>query len=143
MKYKLDIDVLNVSWLLFQYDSTVKVQLVVLLQNVDTIVAYKENTEGTIINGQSRETSNIGYTRQDEDKQNKTTTQYVLDTTKTWALLQTTGSKDELNILAPRFTSVLFGLDRFAHLFSFLCCILFCLSPSCVSYTQCVDCCSN
>jgi len=41
---------------------------------------------------------------QDEDKKNKYTTQYVLDTTmrkqntnnvnKTWALLQTTGGKD-------------------------------------------------
>ena len=44
------------------------------------------------------------YGTQDEDKQNKNTTQYVLDTTirtqtntnnvcKTWALLQTTGGK--------------------------------------------------
>jgi hypothetical protein len=36
----------------------------------------KENTEGAIKNGQSRDTGNI-----DEDKQNKNTTQYVLDTT--------------------------------------------------------------
>ena len=34
-----------------------------------------ENTEGAIKNGQSRETT------QDEEKQNKNTTQYVLDTT--------------------------------------------------------------
>jgi predicted acetyltransferase len=31
-------------------------------------------------NGQSRETGNIGYGTQDEEKQNKNTTQYVLDT---------------------------------------------------------------
>ena len=35
-----------------------------------------ENTEGAIKNGQSRETGT-----QDEDKQNKNTTQYVKDTT--------------------------------------------------------------
>ena len=43
-----------------------------------------ENSEGAIKNGQSRETGNIGYTRQgtqDEDKQNNNTTQYLLDTT--------------------------------------------------------------
>ena len=34
-----------------------------------------ENTEGAIKNGQSKETT------QDEEKQNKNTTQYVLDTT--------------------------------------------------------------
>ena len=39
-----------------------------------------ENTKVTIKNGQSRETDDIGYTR-DEDNQNKNTTQYVLDTT--------------------------------------------------------------
>jgi hypothetical protein len=32
-------------------------------------------------NGQSRETANIGYGTQDEEKQSKTKTQYVLDTT--------------------------------------------------------------
>jgi hypothetical protein len=37
-----------------------------------------ENTEGAIKNGHSRETGNIVYTRQ---KQNKNTTQYVMDTT--------------------------------------------------------------
>jgi hypothetical protein len=35
-----------------------------------------ENTEGTIKNGEYRETGNI-----DEENQNKSTTQYVLDTT--------------------------------------------------------------
>ena len=39
-----------------------------------------ENTEGEIRNGQSRETGNIGYTRR-KKKTQKTTTQYVLDTT--------------------------------------------------------------
>jgi len=37
-----------------------------------------ENTEGAIKNGQSRETGNIRYTRR--NKQNKNTTQWVLDT---------------------------------------------------------------
>jgi hypothetical protein len=36
-----------------------------------------KNTEGEIKNGQSRETGNI-----DEERQNKNTTQYVLDTTR-------------------------------------------------------------
>ena len=35
-----------------------------------------ENTKGAIKNGQSRETGNI-----DKEKQNKNTTQYMLDTT--------------------------------------------------------------
>jgi hypothetical protein len=38
-----------------------------------------ENTEGTIKNGQSRETGNIGLTRFSKTKQINTT-QYVLDT---------------------------------------------------------------
>jgi len=38
-----------------------------------------KNTEVAIKNGQSRETCNMGT--QDEEKQNKNTTQYVLDTT--------------------------------------------------------------
>jgi hypothetical protein len=38
-----------------------------------------ENTEGVIKHAKSRETGNIGT--QDEDKQNKNTTQYVLDIT--------------------------------------------------------------
>ena len=37
-----------------------------------------ENTERTIINGQSRETGNIGYTIR---RQRKNKTQYALDTT--------------------------------------------------------------
>jgi hypothetical protein len=37
-----------------------------------------ENTVGAIKNGQSRETGNIGYTRQ---RKTKKTTQYVLETT--------------------------------------------------------------
>ena len=55
------------------------------------------------------------YGTQDKDTQNKTTTQYVTDTTihyplstihypqtntkKNWALLQTTGCKDDTNIV--------------------------------------------
>ena len=39
-----------------------------------------ENTEGAMKNRQSRETDDIGYTL-NEEKQNKNTTQYVLDTT--------------------------------------------------------------
>jgi hypothetical protein len=38
------------------------------------------NSEGEIKNGQSRGTGNIWYGTQDEEKQNKNTTQYVLDT---------------------------------------------------------------
>jgi hypothetical protein len=38
-----------------------------------------ENIDGTIKNGQSRETVNIGYTRRRKTKQKST--QYVLDTT--------------------------------------------------------------
>ena len=41
-----------------------------------------EDTEGAIKNGQSRETGNIGYTRYKmKTKQNKNTTQYMLDIT--------------------------------------------------------------
>ena len=38
-----------------------------------------ENTEGTIKDGQSRETGNIGYTRRRQTQHN--TAHYVLDTT--------------------------------------------------------------
>jgi len=65
-----------------------------------------ENTEGTIINGQSRETGTIGY----KTKKNKTKTQHnnvrhhytqtnINNINKTWALLQTTGGKDEPKIV--------------------------------------------
>jgi hypothetical protein len=41
-----------------------------------------ENTEGEIKKRQSRQTGNIRYTRRrKEEKQNKNTTQYALDTT--------------------------------------------------------------
>jgi len=39
------------------------------------------STEGPIKNGQSRDTDNTGYTRRRETKQNKNTTQHLLDTT--------------------------------------------------------------
>jgi hypothetical protein len=62
-----------------------------------------ENTEGTIKNGQSRETGNIRYTRQRKTKQKHNTIfvghHYALTNTnnvnKTWSLLQTTGGNDE------------------------------------------------
>ena len=66
------------------------------------------NTKWAIKNEQSRETGNIGHTRQ--EKQIKNTTQYVFYTTigkhtnnvnKTWAFLQITGGKDEPNIGKP------------------------------------------
>ena len=63
-----------------------------------------ENTEGAIKNGQSRETDNIAYTRRRQTKQKHNTicvrhhyTQANIN--KTWALLQTTGGKDEPNIV--------------------------------------------
>ena len=61
-----------------------------------------ENTEGTIKNGQSRESGNIGHTRR---------RQYVLDTAvrkhidnanKAWTLLQTTVGKYKPNIVFMR-----------------------------------------
>ena len=54
------------------------------------------------------------YSTQDEEKQSKNMTQYILDTTtlyiqtttynvnKTWSPLQTTGRKDEPNIMFMR-----------------------------------------
>ena len=43
-----------------------------------TVMKTLENTEGAIKNEQAKETGNEA---QDEEKQNKKTTQYVLDTT--------------------------------------------------------------
>jgi hypothetical protein len=40
-----------------------------------------ENTEEAIKNGQSRDTLNVGHRTEKEVKQNKNTTQYVLDHT--------------------------------------------------------------
>ena len=72
----------------------------------DCIGSCKSNDHGNdspylvLINGQSRETGNI---EDKQNKQNKNTTQYVLDTNiqtntntvnKTWSLLQTTEDKD-------------------------------------------------
>ena len=66
-----------------------------------------ENTEGAIKNGQSRETDNRGHTRRRKITQIHNTIcvghHYVQANTnnvsKTWALLQTTGDKDEPNML--------------------------------------------
>jgi hypothetical protein len=57
----------------------------------ENLSLINENTEGKIKSGKSRETGKIGYNRRRQTKQkhniikqqhNKTTTQYVLDTTK-------------------------------------------------------------
>ena len=68
-----------------------------------------EIVKRSIKNEQFRE---IGNKRQNEDKQNKNTPRYVLDTTvrqtnknhvhKTRSFLQTTGGKDESNIVFIR-----------------------------------------
>jgi hypothetical protein len=66
-----------------------------------------ENTEGAIKTGQSRETGNIGYTRRRQTNEKHTTIcvgyHYTQTNTnnvnKTRVLLQTTGSKDEPNML--------------------------------------------
>ena len=66
-----------------------------------------ENTEGAIKNRQSRETGNKGYRRRRTAKQKHNTTcvghHYTQVNTnnvnKTWSLLQTTGGKDEPNIV--------------------------------------------
>ena len=67
-----------------------------------------EKIEEAIKNGQSREMSNLGYTRQRKTKQKHNTIcvghHYMQSNTnnvnKTWSLLQTTtGGKDELNIV--------------------------------------------
>ena len=64
-----------------------------------------EKTKGTITNGQSRETDNIGYTWPRKTKQKHNTiyvgNHYAQANTnkinKTLTLLQTTGGKDEVN----------------------------------------------
>ena len=66
-----------------------------------------ENTERARKYGQSRETDNIGHTRRRKTKQKHNTIcvghHYMQTNTnnvnKTWALLQTTGGKDEPNIV--------------------------------------------
>jgi len=65
-----------------------------------------ENTEGEFKNGQSRETGNIRYTRRrqtNKAQHNRYGHHYMQTSTnnvnKTWALLQTTGGKDESNIV--------------------------------------------
>ena len=66
-----------------------------------------ENIKGAIKNGKSKETGNIGYIRQRKTKQQHNTIcvgqHYTWINTdnvnKTWAILQTTGGKDEPNIV--------------------------------------------
>ena len=60
-----------------------------------------ENTEGEIENGQYRENGNIEYTRRQKQKHHYTPTN-TNEVNKTWALLQTTGGKDEQNIIFMR-----------------------------------------
>ena len=63
-----------------------------------------ENTEGAIKNGQSRETGNIVYTR-GRGKNNTICAWHhymQTNTNKTWAILYTTGDKDEPNIVLWR-----------------------------------------
>ena len=69
------------------------------------------NTEGEMKNGQSEETGNIGYTSRRKQKQKHNTTSdghhYTQANTnnvkkKTYALLQTSGGKDEPDIVLIR-----------------------------------------
>jgi len=60
-----------------------------------------ENTEGAIKNGQPIDTGNTGHTRQRITKQ-KQISWTPLYANKTWTLLQTTGGKDEPNIVCMR-----------------------------------------
>ena len=62
-----------------------------------------ENTERVIKNEQSRETGNIGYKRRRKTQHNMCWTPLYAknanNVNKTWALVQTTGGKDKLNIV--------------------------------------------
>ena len=82
----------------------------VIMQNIIwPSIKTLENNEGTIKNGQSRETDNIRYTRRRKTKQkhyticvghhNTQTNTNTNNLNKTWTLLQTTRGKDELNIV--------------------------------------------
>jgi hypothetical protein len=97
-----------------------------------------------IKNGQSRETGKIGYTGH-KTKTNRTKTDTICvghhyntnNVNKTWAILQTTGGKDEPNIvftLVSTWVHIRFLLGSM-WLFSFsVLCFLFCLNPSYVLY---------
>jgi len=69
-----------------------------------------ENTDGTIKNGQSSETSNIEHRRWRQTKQKQHarcvghhyTQTNTNNVNKTWIPLTTTGRKDELNIVFMR-----------------------------------------
>jgi hypothetical protein len=69
-----------------------------------------ENIEGAINNGQSRETGNMGYTRRRKIKQTHNTICVGLhykqtktnNVDKACTILQTTGGKDEPNIVFMR-----------------------------------------
>ena len=74
-----------------------------------TVINVK-NIEGAITNGQSKESGKIWYTRRRKTKENHNTIcvghHYAQVNTnnvnKTWVLLQTTGGKDEPNIVCMR-----------------------------------------
>jgi len=59
-----------------------------------------ENTEGAIEKGQSRITDNIGFTRRGKPQQKHTKQTNTNNVNKTRATLQTTGGKDEPNIVS-------------------------------------------
>ena len=105
-----------------------------LLQLYNLWATYKDhqlnvrssNTEGVIKNGQYREPGNIGYTKRRKTKQKHNTIcdgfHYAETNTnsvnKTWALLQTTGGKDEPKKLD--FLTILKNLPKRCPTFSFL-----------------------
>ena len=76
-----------------------------------------ENTERAMKSCHPRETGNIGYTRRRQPKQKHNTIcighhylgkKATNNVNKTWALLQTTGVKDEPNIVFMRKTARFF-----------------------------------
>jgi hypothetical protein len=80
------------------------------MDNPEKLATYGTQDEGAIKHGQSRETGNIEYTRRRKTKQ-KHNTIYVghhfaqtntNNVNKTSALLQTTGCKNEPNIVIIR-----------------------------------------
>jgi hypothetical protein len=67
-------------------------------------IINKSYNKGAIKDGQSRETGNIEYTRRKKQKNTTCVGHHCKQTNtnnikKTWALLQTTGDKDEPNIV--------------------------------------------
>ena len=69
------VTVCRITLIIIQYDNN--------FRSISRRARYRIliNSEGEIKNGQSRGTGNIWYGTQDEEKQNKITTQHMLDTT--------------------------------------------------------------